>query len=77
MVSCPSGDLQRHVATQGRQRRRIRRTRRDSTEQVDTVSVNDGEMTGDDVWSHDDGDDALAPVDERTWNKTSNVDGKG
>jgi hypothetical protein len=41
--------LQRHVATQGRQRRRIRQTRRDSMEQVDTVSVDDGEMTGDDV----------------------------
>jgi hypothetical protein len=41
--------LQRHVATQGRQRRRIRRTRRDSREQVDTVSVDDGEMTGDGV----------------------------
>jgi hypothetical protein len=41
--------LQRHVATQGRQRRRLRRTRRDGTEQVDTVSVDDGEMTGDGV----------------------------
>jgi hypothetical protein len=39
----------RHVATQGRQRRRLRRTRRDGTEQVDTVSVDDGEMTGDGV----------------------------
>jgi hypothetical protein len=49
--------LQRHAATQGRQRRRLRRTRRDGPEQVDTVSVDDG------------GDDAMAPVDERTWSK--------
>ena len=35
--------------TQGRQRRRLRQTRRDGTEQVDTVSVDDGEMTGDGV----------------------------
>jgi hypothetical protein len=41
--------LQRHVAMQGRQRRRIRWTRRDSMEQVDTVSVDEGEMTGDGV----------------------------
>jgi hypothetical protein len=41
--------IQRHVATQCRQRRQLRRTRRDSTEQVDTVSVDYGEMTGDGV----------------------------
>jgi hypothetical protein len=41
--------LQRHVVTQGRQRRRLRRTCRDGTEQVDTVSVDDCEMTCDGV----------------------------
>jgi hypothetical protein len=51
--------------------------RRDGTEQVDTASTTAKRRATACGRSDDDGDDAMTPVDERTWNKTSNVDGKG
>jgi hypothetical protein len=66
----------------GRRRRRLRRDMmRCGTEQVDTVSIDDGEITSDgDGRLDDDGGDARPPVNERNVHEAgtqaSNVDGE-